>query len=69
MSELYQNIYKTGRLCTSLTQEAAAERIGVSVETLRAYETGRRIPPPPVTLWNGWSSATRLLPSPTSTCV
>lgn len=45
MSELYQNIYKTGRLCTGLTQEAAAERIGVSVESLRAYETGRRVPP------------------------
>ncbi len=45
MSELYQNIYKTGRLCTSLTQESAAERIGVSVESLRAYESGRRIPP------------------------
>ena len=45
MSEMSQNIYKTGRICTSLTQEAAAERIGVSVETIRAYEAGRRIPP------------------------
>lgn len=45
MSELSQNIYRTGRICTGLTQEAAAERLHVAVETLRAYETGRRIPP------------------------
>lgn len=45
MLKLSQNIYKTSRICTGLTQEAAAERIGVSVETIRAYESGRRIPP------------------------
>lgn len=45
MPEKYKNIYKAVRLCTNLTQEAAAERIGVSVESIRAYETGRRIPP------------------------
>lgn len=44
MSELSQNIYRTGRICTGLTQEAV-ERIGVAPETLRAYESGRRIPP------------------------
>ena len=27
MSELSQNIYRTGRICTGLTQEAAAEQI------------------------------------------
>lgn len=57
MSELSQNIYRTGRICTGLTQEAAAEQIGVAAETLRAYEAGRRIPPP-VTLWSEWCSAT-----------
>lgn len=45
MSSEYGNKYKTVRLCTGLTQESAAERIGVSVESIRAYETGRRIPP------------------------
>ncbi len=45
MSKVYQNIYKTTRRAAGLTQESAAEWIGVSVESLRAYETGRRIPP------------------------
>ena len=45
MSELSQNIYRTGRICTGLTQEAAAGQIGVAAETLRAYEAGRRSPP------------------------
>lgn len=45
MSNEYRNIYKTVRLRTGLTQESAAERIGVSVESIRAYESGRRIPP------------------------
>ena len=45
MSELSQNIYRIGRICTGLTQEAAAEQIGVAAETLRSYESGRRIPP------------------------
>ena len=41
----YRNIYKTCRKAAGLTQEAAAERLGISVESLRAYETGQRIPP------------------------
>lgn len=41
----YRNIYKTARSAAGLTQEAAAERLGLSVESLRAYETGGRIPP------------------------
>lgn len=45
MLKASRNIYKTVRNRTGLTQEAAAELIGVSVETLRAYECGRRIPP------------------------
>ena len=41
----YRNIYKTCRAAAGLTQEAAAERLGISVESLRAYETSQRIPP------------------------
>ena len=45
MPEEYRNIYKTCRKSAGLTQEAAAERLGISVESLRAYETGQRVPP------------------------
>lgn len=45
MPSEYKNIYKTARKAAGLTQEAAAERLGISVESLRAYETGQRIPP------------------------
>ena len=45
MPEEYRNIYKTCRKAAGLTQEAAAERLGISVESLRAYEGGQRIPP------------------------
>ena len=40
-----RNIYKTSRRAAGLTQEAAAERLGISVESVRAYETGQRLPP------------------------
>ena len=45
MPEEYRNIYKTSRKAAGLTQESAAERLGISVESLRAYESGQRIPP------------------------
>ena len=45
MPEEYRNIYKTCRKAAGFTQEAAAERLGISVESLRAYETGQRVPP------------------------
>lgn len=45
MPEECRNIYKACRKTTRLTQEAAAERLGISVESLRAYETGQRVPP------------------------
>ena len=45
MPEEYRNIYKTCRKAAGFTQEAAAERLGISVESLRAYESGQRIPP------------------------
>ena len=38
------NIYQTARKAAGLTQEAAAERLALSVESLRAYEPGQRIP-------------------------
>lgn len=40
-----RNIYQTARESTGYTQEKAAELIGVSVESLRSYERGRRVPP------------------------
>lgn len=45
MLEDYMNIYKTARRSAGLTQEAAAEQLGISVESVRAYETGQRVPP------------------------
>lgn len=39
-----QNIYQTARECTGFTQEAAAEHLCISTESLRTYETGRRRP-------------------------
>lgn len=44
MSEQCRNIYKRARRNAGYTQEAAAEMLNVSVESLRAYETDRRIP-------------------------
>lgn len=45
MPEECRNIYKNARRSAGLTQEAAAERLGISVESVRAYETGQRFPP------------------------
>ena len=39
------NIYKTARLKAGKTQESAAEAIGISVESIKAYESYSRIPP------------------------
>ena len=45
MPEECRNIYKICRKAAGFTQEAAAERLGISVESMRAYETGQRTPP------------------------
>ena len=45
MAALYPNIYQRGRKTTLLTQEEAAERLGISPETLKRYEGGRLSPP------------------------
>lgn len=39
------NIYQQARVAAGLTQERAAEALTISVESLRLYETDRRIPP------------------------
>lgn len=45
MSDEYRNIYKTARNVAGYTQENAAERLDISVESLRAYENDQRTPP------------------------
>lgn len=40
-----RNIYKKPREIAGYSQERAAELLDISVESLRAYETGRRVPP------------------------
>ena len=39
-----RNIYKIAREARGLTQEAAAEKLGISDSSIRAYETGQRVP-------------------------
>ena len=45
MERKYPNLYQRARLSTGLTQERAAEILGLSPESLKQYEGGRRIPP------------------------
>lgn len=45
MAPQYPNIYQRGRKTTLLTQEEAAERLHISLETLKRYEGGRLTPP------------------------
>ena len=45
MSMYAQNIYKTARIKAGKTQEGAAEAIGISVESIKAYESYSRLPP------------------------
>lgn len=45
MSQYDTNIYKTARLKAGKTQEMAAEAMGISVESIKAYEAYARIPP------------------------
>lgn len=39
-----RNIYRNARAATGMSQESWAEAIGVSVESVRNYESGRQIP-------------------------
>lgn len=45
MLQQYRNIYQIARDSKGITQEKAAELINISVESLRAYEYDKRIPP------------------------
>ena len=50
MEKQYRNIYQIAREATGFTQERASELLDISVESLRAYESGKRIPPDRVVL-------------------
>lgn len=50
MQDETMNIYKKARRRAGFTQESAAPYLGVSVESLKAYETGQRVPPSDVVL-------------------
>ncbi|WAW14770.1 helix-turn-helix domain-containing protein [Peptostreptococcus equinus] len=39
-----ENIYKKYRKASGLTQEVASEKLGISVDSLKRYEMGERIP-------------------------
>lgn len=45
MCKEYRNIYQICRESKGITQEKAAELLNVSVESIRAYEGDKRIPP------------------------
>jgi transcriptional regulator with XRE-family HTH domain len=45
MAHNSENIYQIARESAGMTQEKAAELIYISVESIKAYETDRRLPP------------------------
>lgn len=45
MVQEYRNIYQIAREGKGLTQEKASELMDISVDSLRAYEGDRRVPP------------------------
>lgn len=50
MVQEYRNIYQIARESAGLTQEKSAELMNISVDSLRAYEGDRRVPPDPVVI-------------------
>lgn len=44
MEQKCPNLYQRARLSTGLSQERAAELLGLSVESLKQYEAGRTVP-------------------------
>nr|DAT70676.1 MAG TPA: helix-turn-helix domain protein [Caudoviricetes sp.] len=50
MASLGTNLYASCRRRTGMTQEAWAEKLNISVESVKRYETDVRIPPIPVVL-------------------
>jgi transcriptional regulator with XRE-family HTH domain len=45
MVQEYRNIYQIARESTGFTQEKSSELMDISVDSLRAYEGGKRTPP------------------------
>ncbi len=66
MPEDYSNIYKIARRAAGYTQEAAAEQLNISIESVRAYETYQRTPPADVV--ERMVVCFALPSSPTNTC-
>ena len=50
MVQHYRNIYQIARESKGVTQEKASELMDISVDSLRAYEGGKRIPPDKVVI-------------------
>lgn len=50
MSAESRNIYQIARESSGITQEKAAELIDISVESVRMYESGKRVPPDKVVI-------------------
>lgn len=50
MVQEYRNIYQIARESAGLTQEKSSELMDISVDSLRAYEGGKRIPPDKVVI-------------------
>ncbi len=50
MIQEYRNIYQIARESTGLTQEKSSELMDISVDSLRAYEGGKRTPPDKVVI-------------------
>ncbi|MHC1723018.1 MAG: helix-turn-helix domain-containing protein [Aminipila sp.] len=46
----YRNIYQIARESKGMTQEKAAELLNISVESMRAYEGDKRVPPDKVVI-------------------
>lgn len=44
MDKRYPNLYQRARLSTGMSQERAAELLGLSVESLKQYEGGKTVP-------------------------
>ena len=50
MEQEYRNIYRRARTAAGLTQERWAEILGISVDSVKAYEAGKTIPPDEIAL-------------------
>ena len=62
MEQLYGNIYRNARRAAGLTQERWAEFLGISVDSVRDYETGLRCPPDELLLQMADISGMKILP-------